>query len=414
MKILHVSYFDNYGGAAIAALRILKAQKKHGINAKMLVASKNTDFQYIEAISKVKFLNVRFLNKISTLLINKLNKSTNPILHSINLFGSGLYKQINRMDCDIVHLHWINGEMLSIKEISKIRKPIVWTLHDSWVFCGAEHHPNGVKDDLYVTDYLSKQHKGFNINRWVLKRKKRFWKDTHFHIVTPSNWETESTKKSSLFARNTIITIPNCLDINLFKPVDKHIAKNVLNLCLNKRYILFGAAEINKNPIKGGDLLMSILKDFIKKYEPQNIELLIFGSSYSDSFSDIGLPVHFFGTIHDEYTMSLIYNSAEVMLVPSKMESFGQVASESLSCSTPVVCFNVGGLVDIVEHKSTGYIANRFDVEDFTKGINWILNEADHSLLSKKAREKALINYNEKKCVDSYMNIYNEILKNRI
>jgi glycosyltransferase involved in cell wall biosynthesis len=410
MKILHISYSDNLGGAAIAALRIVKAQHKHGIDSKMFVVLKNTDMSYILSVSKIRYIYIRLLTKISIFFINKVNKSTNPILHSINLFGSGLYKQINKMDCDIIHLHWINGEMLSIKEISKINKPIVWTLHDSWAFCGAEHYQNGMDDNSYAEGYLPKRYKGVNINRWVLKRKKQFWKNKHFYIVTPSNWETESAKKSSLFAQN--ITIPNCLDLGIFKPVDKYIAKNILNLCSDKRYILFGAVDVNKNPIKGGDLLKSALKLFIEKYETQNVVLLIFGSSYYDSFLDIGLPIHFLGPIHSEYTMSLVYNASEVMLVPSKMDNLPQTAVEPASCGIPVVCFNVGGLVDIVDHKSTGYIANRFDVEDFAKGMNWILNEADYSLLSQKAREKALMNYNEKKCVDSYLNIYNEILNN--
>jgi glycosyltransferase involved in cell wall biosynthesis len=409
MKILHVSYFDNQGGAAIAALRIVKAQRKYGIDAKMLVVSKKTDLEYVTAISKFKMFYNKLANKISPIIISQLNKSANPILHSINLFGCGLYKQINKTDYDIIHLHWINGEMLSIKEISKIQKPIVWTLHDSWAFCGAEHHPNGIDDILYSKNYLPRKYKGFNLNRWVLKRKKRCWKNKKFHIVTPSTWETESAKNSILFYN--IVTIPCCLNENIFKPIDKNIAKDILNLDRNKKYILFGAIDIN-NPIKGGDLLFLILNAYIKQYKIDNVDILIFGSSYGQFFSYLGLPVHYLGQIHDEYTMSLIYNATNIMLVPSRMESFGQVASESLACGVPVVCFDIGGLTDIIDHKENGYIATRFDVEDFVQGINWILNEADYSILSKKAREKALINYNEKKCADSYLSVYNDILKN--
>jgi glycosyltransferase involved in cell wall biosynthesis len=287
----------------------------------------------------------------------------------------------------------------------------VWTLHDSWAFCGAEHHPNGMDDDMYAKDYIPKQYKGFNINRWVLKRKKRFWKNNSFYIVAPSVWETESAMKSSLFKNNKIGTIPNCLDISVFKPIDKNIAKNILNLCPDKRYILFGSAEVNKNPIKGGDLLKLSLRFFVKKYTVQNIELLIFGSSDYDFFMDIGLPTHFLGTVYSEYTMSLIYNAANVMLVPSKMDNLPQTATESISCGAPVVCFNVGGLIDIVDHKENGYIANRFDIEDFAKGINWVLNESDYSSLSMKSREKAVLNYDEKQCVDSYIKVYTETLR---
>jgi glycosyltransferase involved in cell wall biosynthesis len=409
MKILHVNFSDSHGGAAKAALRLCIAQRKSGIDAQMFVVSKNTDIPYIITVSRIMFFYMKLLHNISKFFIKKLNKSPNPIFHSINFFGCNLHKKINKIDCDIVHLHWINAEMLNIKEISKINKPIVWTFHDSWAFCGAEHHPNGMNDYSYINDYLPKNYKGFNINRWVLKRKKRFWGNKKFYIITPSTWETESAKKSSLFKKNTIVTIPNCLDFNVFKPIDKNIARNILNLGIDKKYILFGAVNITEL-VKGGDLLISVLNNYIRQYETTNIELLIFGTCYNSSFLDIGLPVHFLGKIYDECTMNIAYNAADVALVPSRMESFGQVASESLACGTPVVCFNIGGLTDIVDYKKNGYLANSFDIEDFTKGINWILNEADYSLLSKQAREKALKNYDEKKCVKSCLKLYNEIL----
>jgi glycosyltransferase involved in cell wall biosynthesis len=411
MKILHVCYSDNKGGAAKAALRLCTAQRNLGVDAKMFVASKKTDIPYILSISKIKLFYLMLVAEIISIIVNKFNKSTNPIVHSINLFGCGLAKKINKIDCDIVHLHWINCEMLSVKEIAQISKPIVWTLHDSWAFCGAEHYQNGMEDNSFIEGYFPSKYKGFNINKWVLKRKNRFWKNNSFYIVAPSVWETESAMKSSLFKNNKICTIPNCLNLKVFKPIDKNIARNILNLCCDKQYVLFGAAGVTS--IKGGDLLKKALEIFVEKYTVQNTELLIFGSSYYDSFLDIGLPVHFLGVIHDECTMSLIYNSADVMLVPSRMDNLPQTATESISCGVPVVCFNVGGLIDIVDHKRNGYIANRFDIEDFAKGINWILNHNDYLSLSMKAREKALAAYSEDTVVSKYMQVYNTLINNK-
>ena len=57
-------------------------------------------------------------------------------------------------------------------------------------------------------------------------------------------------------------------------------------------------------------------------------------------------------------------------------------------CTTPVIAFNTCGLPDIVEHEKTWYLAEPFDVEDLTKGIQWVLSDADrHKVLSKYARE---------------------------
>jgi glycosyltransferase involved in cell wall biosynthesis len=407
MKILHVSYSDIQGGAAIAALRLCTAQRRAGIDARMFVVLRKTNLPYISGVPKITFFYLRLISNVIKIVAGYFNKSTNPALHSINLLGCGLSRKINKSGCDIVHLHWINEEVLSIGEIARIKKPTVWTLHDSWAFCGAEHHPNGMEDRSFMEGYYPPRYKGFNLNRRVLKRKMRLWKHKKFHIVAPSRWETELAGKSLPFGHSKISTIPNCMDLNIFKPVDKNTVRYILNLDKDKKYILSGADD-PADAIKGGDLLISALKIFAEKYGTDNVELLIFGAPYHVSYTGTGLPVRFLGRIHDEYMMSLSYNAADVMLVSSRMDNLPQTATESVSCGVPVVCFNVGGLTDIIDHKENGYIANRFDIEDFAKGINWTLNNAGRLGLSTKARQRALLNYNEKTCVDSYLKVYNE------
>ena len=180
MKVLHICYSDGRFGAGIAARRIVKAQRRCGIDAQMFVVLKYTDYSFVHRVSKYKEFYIKFCHEISTFILKKLNKSTNSIMHSLNLFGGRLCRQINRIDCDLVHLHFINSEMLSIKDITKIKKTIVWTFHDSWAFCGAEHYQNGMDDEAYIKDYTPNPYKGFNINRWILKKKKRCWKKTFF------------------------------------------------------------------------------------------------------------------------------------------------------------------------------------------------------------------------------------------
>ncbi len=411
MKILHICYSDGRFGAGIAAMRLVKAQRSWGIDASMFVVLKYTDYPYVYRVSKFKELYIKFCYEISSIIIRKLNRSTNPIPHSINLFGGNLLKQINKFDCDLVNLHFINSEMMSIRDVSKIKKPIVWTLHDSWAFCGAEHYQNGMDDDAYIKEYKPNPYKGFNINRWVLNRKKRYWKNNQFYIITPSQWETACAEKSNLFYNNKSATIHNCLDTDIFKPIDQQGAREILNLEKDKRYILFGAIGGIANTIKGGSLLIEALQIFAEKYDKTNVELLIFGASQRTDYQNFNMPVHFLGRVSDEITMSLIYNSANVMLVPSRMDNLPQTATEPTSCGIPIVCFNVGGLTDIVEHQKTGYIANRFDVTDFAKGIDWVLNKADTKLISKQAREKALTDYDRTKCVDSYSKVYHEVLQ---
>jgi glycosyltransferase involved in cell wall biosynthesis len=411
MTILHINYSDSQGGAFIAARRLVIAQRNNGIDAKLFVINKKTNYSFVYSASLFRRFFIAIYNKISVLFLKFFNGSTNKVLHSLNIFSCGLYKEINRIDCDIINLHWINNEMLSINDITKLNKPIVWTLHDSWAFCGAEHYQNGMDDDSYIKSYFPNPYKGININRFIYRKKIYFLGERKFIFIGPSRWETESLKKSLIFEKKYFYTIPNCLDLNIFKKMNKFELRDKFNLKRNKKYILYGAAGGFSN-LKGSDLVLDILHEYIYKYEIKNVELLIFGSSKCNYFSSINLPIHYLGIIDDELTMSFIYNIADVILIPSRMDNLPQTATESSACGLPVVCFNVGGLIDIVSHKETGYIAKRFDIDDFAYGINWILNISNYESLSVKSVEKAVLNYKESICVSLYQNIYNKLIHN--
>ena len=87
----------------------------------------------------------------------------------------------------------------------------------------------------------------------------------------------------------------------------------------------------------------------------------------------MGIPINYIGRLNDDQTLALIYSAADVMVVPSYIESFGQTASEAQACGLPVVAFNSTGLKDIVSHKETGYLAKPYYWEDIYEGIKWIL-----------------------------------------
>ena len=158
MKILLLNYTDAGGGAANGALLLTEALNEYGIDAKLGVVEKKTASKYViqcELLKKSKLKS--FFTRISSLFLKIAKKihlyknnfsTTNNIFHSTNLKSKIDVNWINNSDFDIVHLHWINNDMISIKDISKITKPIVWTMHDSWPCCGAEHHPNILEEDI--------------------------------------------------------------------------------------------------------------------------------------------------------------------------------------------------------------------------------------------------------------------------
>ena len=117
-------------------------------------------------------------------------------MHSPSILSSKWLKKINTSNADIVHLHWIQGEMISIKEISEIKKPIVWSFHDMWPFCGCEHYAYNLR---YYEGYNSENRSKnefwfFDINRWIWERKVKYFKKP-LQIISPSNWMTNCVKK---------------------------------------------------------------------------------------------------------------------------------------------------------------------------------------------------------------------------
>ena len=412
MKIVHLSYSDSQGGAARAAYRIHQSLIKNGLQSKMWVNDAKTGDQTVKGpINKrQKLLNLLYPHLINNSLV-KMHKTQNKIIHSPSVFSSAWVKYINESDADIVHLHWIQNEMISISDIPKIKKSIVWTLHDMWAFCGAEHltHDNRWREG-YKKNNRPIYDTGFDLNRWTWKRKLRKWKKP-IQIVAPSKWLANCVLESKLMAQWPVSVISNPLDTDSFKPISKKIAREQLNLPQDVSLMLFGAISGSKSHNKGFDLLSNALNKIDESLLDKKLKLIIFGEQKKDVPPDIKFPIHYMGHLQDDISLRLLYSAADIMVVPSRIEAFGQTASEAQACATPVVSFDNSGLTDIVDHKKTGYLAKALDVNDLTNGITWVLNNHKLLNLGDKSREQAVKKFSEKIIAKHYFDIYDKVLK---
>ena len=411
MKIVHLSHSDISGGAGRAAYRVHRMLLKYGINSSMWVdIKKSEDKTVFGPESKIKnFLN----NKRQHLRfpVNKLLKSNFFGMHSPSLLPSKWLKKINSSDADIVHLHWVQGEMLSIKEISRIKKPLVWSFHDMWPFCGCEHYSyNNRYVDGYRFDNRSKNEISFfDINRWRWNQKVKLFKKP-IQIISPSKWMTGSIKKSYLMKNWPVETIPHPIDISKWSPLDKYVSRKQLNLPQKKKLIIFGAIGGVKDSRKGFKLLNLALKHLKKLSSCEDINLIVFGGGDRNVYSQPDLKIHHFDHINDDKILQELYSAADVMIVPSILETFGQTALESLACGTPVVTFKGTGTSDIVEHKKTGYLAEALNEKDLANGINWVLENSSEGILQTESRKRAKFFFSDEIIVKRFYNIYNNLL----
>ena len=413
MKILLLSTSDISGGAFIAAYRLLKGLQQSGVQAQMLVQSKKSDdYSVIGPQTKRQKVFSKIRPIIDSIPV-RFYKQRKKIIFSPAIIPDNISKKVQNINPDIVHLHWIAGGFIKIESLAKINKPIIWTLHDMWAFTGGCHNDGDcgkyIKNCGHCPILGSNNQK--DISYKIYERKKRSWKNLDLTIVTVSSWLSKCAKKSSLFYKTRIEVIPNGIDLNRFKPIDKNIARDILFLPKDKKLILFGALSVLSNKKKGFPLLKEALKKLSSK-ENKDIELVIFGSSKPRNEENLGLKTHYLGRLNDEITLALVYSAADVMIVPSIQEAFCQTASESLACGTPVVAFGITGLLDIVEHQKNGYLAKPFDTEDLAYGIKWVLEDTIRcKQLSQNAREKVVNEFDIIKIAKRYENLYENVLK---
>jgi glycosyltransferase involved in cell wall biosynthesis len=322
--------------------------------------------------------------------------------------------RVKELDPDIVNLHWVCNGFVQIETLPKLKKPIFWTLQDMWAFTGGCHYNQECKrfvEGCGRCPQLS-SNQPHDLSYQIWKRKLKAWQDINLTVITPSAWMAECVKTSSLFRDRRVETIPFGLDTTVYRPIKPTVARRLLHLPLDKRLILFGALAATSDRRKGFHLLLPALKKLSQQNCGKDVELIVFGANEPVNPIDMGFKINYLGSFTDDIALALVYSAADVMIVPSLQESFGQTASEALACGTPVVAFDATGLKDIVDHKVNGYLARPYEAEDLSQGIAWILeNRERYQKLAVEARNKAMESFTLELQAKRYKNLFAEVLK---
>ena len=404
MKILHVNYSDSIGGAAIAVNRLHNKLLLKNIDSQMLVIDKNiNDWRIQGPKNKLdNFIN-HFKVRLARFVKRNFLKTENKETFSFNLIDTDLLKIINNFKADIVHLHWIGNEMISISQIKKINKPIIWTFWDMWPVNGCEHYSSDKRSlNGYLKDNRNSGETGIDISKYVWNQKLKYF-NFKMNIVCPSNWLLNITKKSQLFKKSILSYIPLSIDTNFWIKKSKIDSKTIFNLPKDK-IILFGSSS-GTNERKGFNFLISAINNLNLK----NVTLVIFGEKPKD-IQKIKAKYIYVGRVDKKDSLRSLYSSADVIIMPSKLEVFGQIALEGASCSIPSVVFEDTGVTDLIKHKKTGYVAKKNDYRDLQKGIEWCLHD-DEILkkISHNVRREVEDKFNDNISIEKYINLYKSI-----
>ncbi|HEX9758728.1 MAG TPA: glycosyltransferase family 4 protein [Nitrospiria bacterium] len=413
MRVLLVNTFDIEGGAARAMYRLHVGLQDLGLDSKILAQIKSTgDANVVGPESYIKrgWALVRFVADGFPVLLYPKRERTN--FYTAYL-PDGLKQKCRSINPDVIHFHWLGGGGLRIETLPKLKKPLVWTLHDMWPFtggCAYDGECGRYRGSCGCCPKLNSSRQK-DLSSWIWNRKKKAWRNLNLTLVTPSKWLAGCARSSSLFNNYSIRVIPNGIDINRYKPIEKGVARNIIGLPQNKKLIMIGTLQALDEKRAGFSYMQSALVRLAKNGLSDQTEVVMVGCSKPQPAPNFGLKTYFVGRLNDDISMALFYSAADVFITSSLQENLPNMVVESISCGTPCVGFGVGGVSEIIEHRTTGYVAQAGDWEDLAFGIQWVLEDPLRlNQLGDNARKKAKHTYSIDHRARDYMSLYEEIL----
>lgn len=391
MKVLLVSTSDLAGGGAIAAYRLMEALNKNGVKAKMLVRDKQSSSVTVAQVGTIIPKVMERLH-IMSYLKGKLWEADTAD------FGIDITRTEEYKEADIIHLHWVNQGMISLsclKRMIKDGKKIVWTLHDEWPYLGICHY----RGECQETECRNCPLLPGNLAHKHYLRKQELYKKGNITFVGCSQWITERAQQA--LPETKVVHINNCIPHNIFRHIDQQEARKKLGLPLDKKIILFCSQNLNDER-KG----FAYLQQALNQLTIHNSQFIIKDSPSPLGETEGGLSTVCIGKggryISSPEEMATMYAAADVFVIPSLQDNLPNTIAEAMSCGTPCVGFNVGGIPEMIDHQQNGYVAKYKDVTDLAEGICYVLSHD----MREAALHKASSAYGETHVAQNYINVY--------
>ncbi|WP_372529365.1 glycosyltransferase [Parvularcula marina] len=356
------SYTD--GGAGNAAMRLHDGLVSIGEQSRVLTFTPSEEqTSFVTGLSATEYEVLKSFNPLQA-DHNRLPSST---IFTVNSSGIGK-KQLEFLEAfDVINLHWVS-QLLSVEGVAylaSLGKPVVWTLHDMNAFTGGCHYSNvcdGYTEDCRDCPQL--------LDTWndypsrVLEAKKHHWPE-HIVIVSPSKWLADVAASSAVFSNHRIEVIPNSLNTDIFRPIDKGFAREQLGLPADRKILLFTCHSHHERR-KGFAELLRTAELLRKQDEAYHIVTL---GHATEALLGVGIPYTSLGYIADQEKIAQVYAAADVTVLPTLEDNLPNVILESASCGTPTVAFAAGGVKDAVIEGITGFTVPVGDCEGLARQI---------------------------------------------
>ena len=404
LRVLHINKLDFPGGAARIAWTLMESMTALGHDVNICAYQKTVDDPRIIPIT---FPQTNWQR-------NLLNKEAQQGLFDI--YSAALLKVLDHPlfeEADIIHLHCTNGGYFSYLLLPFLTaKPTVWTLHDPLAFTAG--CLNTEFCDKWKDNWCAECPHESSVSKKPVQRelvqllKASIFKLAKFTVVCPSKW-LENQAKDSILKNHDIRRIYNGIDVETFCPGDRAKLRKKLGLPLN-RNIVMAAAHGGLSSFKNGGNFIEALR--ILEHSHPELLLLNIGTCDNSIFADLRTERIDLPFIKDLNLLAEYYAAADVFVNPSLIESFGLTTCEAMACGTPVVAFHTGGTPEIIDHQADGYLAQCGNSQDFANGISLLLDNTElRHRMAEAARVKIIDNFSDKRMVDDYLELYEELVK---
>jgi glycosyltransferase involved in cell wall biosynthesis len=419
VKVVHLSTGDITGGGAFrATYRLHKQLQQLGHQSLMLVLNKISDDAAVVEFAPATDLMSRLWRRLRAERIARdfaryqasRPAGYEPFSDDRSRYTRELVAQLP--SCDIVNLHWVASYLDYATFFSSVpdRTPVVWRLADMNAFTGGCHYDDGCgrfRQRCGECPQLGSTQSN-DLSRRVWKRKEAVFRTVdpaRLHIVALCRWMAEEVQQSPLLSRFPRTIIPNGIDTEMFSARDRRTSRELLGIPENMRVVLFAANDVT-NRRKGLRLLSDALIG-----QTTISDLLLVSVGHAKPALDSRIPHLHLG--HIEYKwLSLAYTAADVFVIPSLQENFGNVVLESMACGTPVVGFDVGGIPDVVRPGITGSLVTPYDVLALRAAIlGLVQNEKKRREMSRNCRQIAVDEYSLDLQARRYSELYKSLLK---
>ena len=419
MKVVHLSTTDLLGGAAKAAFRQHQALQRLNLDSQMLVRFKHSTDANVEVFSGSTDIYTRSRRYLRRFYLSNLSSWKHRHSSLVKKKGalqdprSDLLQSSNCLDkFDVINIHKIENfvDVPAFFQSLQTDKPIVITLHDiNWITGGCDY---AGECDKFAKNCgccpIIGSDRTIDYASFIFKLKQnafRKFNPQNLVFVANSEWTKKQAELSSLSRKYRIEKIHLAVDHNIYHPFNRNEARRVLNLPCEVPIILFSAHNVN-SPRKGVEYLLKTINLLNKR---DQIILLSFGKGNLELPKNIRYKS--FSQVDDENLQSIIYRAADVFVMPSTEEAFGQTALEAVACGTVVAGFKVGGIPDIIKNKMNGLLVPLHDFQSLANSIETLLKSISmRQKWQEYCQEWVSENFSYDVMARNYIKLYNSLL----